>query len=416
MQHLLIRSGVNPYDSYSTREYLSRDLGGGNSGNLLFAASVFRNVYREDRKLDSNYYSLDLSKIDEINEKYTAFICPLANAFRENFREIGPLTQFIKKLKIPCVVTGVGGQFEYDPNFDNSFEFDEKSKEFCYAVLDKSETIGVRGEITATYLKKRLGIPESRIEVIGCPSLFYFGDKAPELKRYSEYIDSSVSFHGGASAEKKVWSDILNVAKYSKKRYFVPQANYDLNILYNGIPFKKLSNAYPTSLQHPLYKHDKVRFFTRADSWIHFYQKNIDYSIGIKIHGTIAAILGGCRTLLIGTDSRTRELAEFHHIPLVKYDAYKSIYELMDKMTDPHSMDDFYNAYKEGFDNFKLFMKKNGVLIDKLNSKIENVGMIEKYDEGDVTPFMRLNSDQKIIRIEEVYKTFQNKISVLKKK
>lgn len=97
MEKILVRSGVNPYDVYTPFEYLSKDLGGGNSGNLLFAASIFRNLLGKKRELFSNYYKLDLSKVDEINEKYNSFVIPLANAFRPNFNELDRLTKFIKK-------------------------------------------------------------------------------------------------------------------------------------------------------------------------------------------------------------------------------------------------------------------------------------------------------------------------------
>ncbi len=382
---------------------------------MLFAASVFRNLNCDDRVLDSNYYSLDLSRVDEINKNYSAFICPLANAFRDNFREIDRLTQFIKKLKIPCIVTGVGGQFEYDPDFSAPFKFDEKSKEFCYAVLDKSDSIGVRGELTATYLKKRLGIPENKIDVIGCPSLFYFGSTPPSRKPIQEFSEAIVSFHSGASIEKKVWEDIVRVSKYARNRYFVPQANYDLRILYNGIPFKKLNISYPTSLEHPLYRHNKVRFFTRADSWIEFYRKHIDYSIGIKIHGTIAAVLGGCQTLLIATDSRTRELAEFHKIPFIKHNSHKNIFDILDFMCDPMAMDQFYNNYRLKFDNFKDFMKRNNISFSSINHNTDHIKMIDNFEEGNVTPFIKLEQEKQISRMTEAYKELERRINLLKK-
>lgn len=414
MQRILIRSGVNPYDKYSTSDYLARDLGGGNSGNLLYAAGIFRNIYGTDRVLDSNYYSLDVDQIEIINSKYSHFVIPLANAFRTDFKEITKLTDFIKKLKIPCVVTGVGGQFEYDPRFDQKYEFDQRAKEFCHAVLDKSNSIGVRGEITATYLKKSLNIPEDKIDVIGCPSIFYFGSRAPILKKQKEFYDSNITFHSSASVNKKTWDDLLALTRYAHKRFFIPQANYDLRTLYSGVPFKKLDISYPRTLSHTLHRHCRVRFFTRADSWINFYKQNIDYSVGIKIHGSIAAILGGSRALLIATDSRTRELAEFHHIPLVKEGSYKSIFELMEMLANENLLDQFYNSYSQKYLNFKHFMNKNGVTLLESNPNIANVNMIEGAEIGNVKSFLEVETDEKINRMTETYAQFQRKILKLK--
>lgn len=79
---------------------------------------------------------------------------PLADAFREDFRPVlRNYTQLIRKLKIPVVVTGVGLRANYEPQLDEGFTFDEDVTNFVKAVLEKSAQIGVRGQITADYLK-----------------------------------------------------------------------------------------------------------------------------------------------------------------------------------------------------------------------------------------------------------------------
>ena len=415
MEKILVRSGVNPYDVYTPFEYLSKDLGGGNSGNLLFAASIFRNLVGKKRELFSNYYKLDLSKVDEINEKYNSFVIPLANAYRPNFNELDRLTKFIKKLKIPCIVTGVGGQFEYSPKFGEKFEFDDKAREFCNAVLDKSFSIGVRGTITADYLKKNLKIPEDKIEVIGCPSLFWFGKSSPKLKTKKEVYEGKITFHAGAAINPDTFDLLLKLTKYFKNKVFVPQANYDLRILYGAVPFKKV-HSYPDSLESPLYKHNKVKFFTRADSWIDFYKREIDFSVGIKIHGTIAAILGGSHVLLLATDSRTRELAEFHKIPFVNASENINIFDLLKRLDSNDLMDPFYKEYKIKYENFKNFMSKNNIPILEENENIKNLKMIDNSEIGEVRSFLDVSDVEKIERISEIYSEYQRKINKLQNK
>ena len=73
-KNILIRSGTSPYDKYTTSEYLNKDLGGGNSGNLLFAASLFRNINNSERICFSNYYNLSLSSIDYVNQNYSCLL------------------------------------------------------------------------------------------------------------------------------------------------------------------------------------------------------------------------------------------------------------------------------------------------------------------------------------------------------
>lgn len=415
-KNILIRSGTSPYDKYTTSEYLNKDLGGGNSGNLLFAASLFRNINNSERICFSNYYNLSLSSIDYVNQNYSCFIIPLANAFRSNFGELEKLTQFVKKLKIPCIVTGVGGQFDYDPDFSQTFEFDKRARDFCLAILEKSLSIGVRGEITADYMKKRLGISEDKIDIIGCPSIFWYGPNCPKIKSKKEIYESTISIHAGASIDPYLWSLIHTSSQYFAKRYFVPQGNYDLRILYSGESLKKLSSDYPSSLFHPLYKHNKVRFFTRADSWINFYQNEIDCSLGIKIHGTIAGVLGGARVLLLATDSRTRELAEFHHIPFIK--ARKDIkpFDLLNIMSDSTLMNDFCKNYKDKYTNFKNFMLKNGIKLSENETDLKTINNIDDPTIGHVTSFYSVPDSEKIHRITNSYLFLSKKISKLQEK
>lgn len=189
-----------------------------------------------------------------------------------------------------------------------------------------------------------------------------------------------------------------------------------MRILYSGESLKKLSSDYPSSLFHPLYKHNKVRFFTRADSWINFYQNEIDCSLGIKIHGTIAGVLGGARVLLLATDSRTRELAEFHHIPFIK--ARKDIkpFDLLNIMSDSTLMNDFCKNYKDKYTNFKNFMLKNGIKLSENETDLKTINNIDDPTIGHVTSFYSVPDSEKIHRITNSYLFFSKKISKLQEK
>lgn len=67
--------------------------------------------------------------------------------------ELNELTSFVKKLKIPCYVIGVGLKESYEPDFSQPKPQDEAVKKFVTAVLEKSNCIGVRGELTGKYLE-----------------------------------------------------------------------------------------------------------------------------------------------------------------------------------------------------------------------------------------------------------------------
>ena len=147
---------------------------GGNSGNMMFISGVQRILMDDNVTIYPTYYRSVFTsfEIDFINSEFSCFILPLADAFRsDNIRYLEELTLFIKKLKIPCYVIGVGLRAEYEPRLSEPRPFDDTVKNFLSVVLDKSSLIGVRGLITGEYLSK-LGYKEdSHWMAIGCPSM-----------------------------------------------------------------------------------------------------------------------------------------------------------------------------------------------------------------------------------------------------
>ncbi|GMA88408.1 hypothetical protein GCM10025868_36580 [Angustibacter aerolatus] len=80
----------------------------------------------------------------------------------------------MERLTIPVVVVGVGAQAPISGRLQRLAPLETSVRRFVSAVLDRSATIGVRGEVTEGYLR-RLGF--SDVEVIGCPSMFQAGDR-----------------------------------------------------------------------------------------------------------------------------------------------------------------------------------------------------------------------------------------------
>lgn len=154
-KRFLMRGGMSPLDNMSPETVIKNNSIGGNSGNLLYAYGVYRTLLTEDTVIDMDYYSVERgytdAEIAEINEKYDAYICPLADAFRDKFREkLLKYAEFFNKLTIPCYVIGVGLRAPYEPKIGSPRIFDAEVRQFVKAVLEKSSVIGVRGLITGT--------------------------------------------------------------------------------------------------------------------------------------------------------------------------------------------------------------------------------------------------------------------------
>lgn len=185
MHKYLIVAGTAPFDNISMGDILSRRVSvGGNIGNLLFINGVAKLLMTDEAtNFTPTMYRADFSsdEIEYINNTFDAFVLPMADAFRDdNINYLDGLTRFINKLSIPCYLIGVGLRASYEPELEKARKCDFYVKNFIRAVLNHSAQVGVRGQITADYLKK-LGFSEDRdYTVIGCPSVSAF--LKPELR------------------------------------------------------------------------------------------------------------------------------------------------------------------------------------------------------------------------------------------
>lgn len=363
MKKYLIRAGFSPFDNFSPEYMLNHSrLLGNNSGNMLYAYSVWRTLMTEDCTLvPTGYkYAYTDEEIEEINATYSAFIIPLANAFREDFkRELRGLTELIKKLNIPVYVIGVGINFPYEPDFDKHYSFDEAVKDFVKAVLKKSALIGVRGELTAKYLEG-LGFKyDKHFTPIGCPSMYTFGEQL-NIKKPDITENSKIVFNHSTQAPDSVLDFTNRTIKQFPNHYMVLQTTKEFFFVYSGASYMyKSDRAFPCkTMNDQLYLDNRIRFFTNEPSWLDF-TRNADLCFGPRLHGNIAALISGTPSIMFPKDARMRELADYHNITCVTPDELegKTLFDLASKV-------DFEAPLKvqtQNFGHYVDFLNKNGI-------------------------------------------------------
>lgn len=361
-KRLLVRSGKSPYDVVSVEEALHRDVIATNSGNLIFSDATHKILETPHTEVVSNGIRTDISAAGRINEEYDAFVIPLANAFRPSFEpQLKRLTRLIGKLRIPVVVVGVGAQAGLGYNAARLKGIEPAVREFVSAVLDRSASIGVRGEFTEKYLKD-LGFRD--VEVIGCPSLFLYGKELTVTKREPALgAGSRIAVNGSHSAVKSQGLDRVigrAHARYPHLR-FIGQNISDARQLHwrdlsdpNG-----LVTAMPTHPEHPMYREDKVRVYMDPVTWIDDLRA-FDFSFGSRIHGNIAALLAGTPATVLCGDSRTLELCRYFDIPHRRID---KLPEDLDPATLYEEADfgALMSGHQERFERFTAFLDRNGL-------------------------------------------------------
>ncbi|WP_393083224.1 polysaccharide pyruvyl transferase family protein [Streptomyces sp. LN704] len=362
MKRILLRSGKSPYDAVPVEQALHQDVFATNSGNLIFSDAAHKILETPDTEVVSNGIRTNVAAAGRINEEYDAFVVPLANAFRPSFEpQLRRLTQLISKLRIPVVVPGIGAQtgLDYDPARLKPME--PAVREFVAAVLDRSASIGVRGEFTERYLKD-MGFGD--VEVIGCPSMFMYG-KDLDVRKNAPALgpESRIAVNGSHSAVKSQGLD--QVIRGTHTRYphlrFIGQNLSDARQLH----WRDLSDpngsvtAMPTHPDHPMYREDKVRVYIDPVTWIDDL-RDFDFSFGSRIHGNIAALLAGTPATVLCGDSRTLELCRYFDIPHRRINA-------LPRDLDPaelYAEADFgalTGGHQERFERFTGFLDRNGL-------------------------------------------------------
>ncbi|MFJ9623848.1 polysaccharide pyruvyl transferase family protein [Streptomyces sp. NPDC101181] len=362
MQRILLRSGKSPFDVVPLEEALHRDVIATNSGNLIFSDATHKILQTPGTEVVSNGIRTDVAAAERINEEYDVFAVPLANAFRPSFEpQLKRLTRLISRLRIPVVVIGVGAQAGLNYNPARLKPMERSVRAFVSAVLDRSASIGVRGEFTESYLR---GLGFQDVDVIGCPSLFMHGkDLAVVKERPVLTADSRIAVNGSHGAMEKQGLD--RQVRWAHARYprlcFIGQNISDARQLH----WRDLSHpnaavtAMPTHPGHPMYREDKVRVYIDPLTWIEDLRA-FDFSYGSRIHGNIAALLAGTPATVLCGDSRTLELCRYFEIP------HRRIDELPGDL-DPAAL--YENAdfsgltggHGERFERFTAFLDRNGL-------------------------------------------------------
>lgn len=322
MSRILVRAHKDPFDAASAQRTLASNLIGNNVGNLVFAQAVHRLLTRPDQVLGTSKLSpFDAAQAAVVDAEYDHLVLPLANAFRPSFAtRLEELTELVERLSIPVSVLGVGVQGGLSGSTVKADRISPVVQRFVRAVLRRSPSIGVRGEATATYLR-RLGFGDDEVEVIGCPSLFGSGATLPP-PRLAAGVDRGSAIALTVSPYLRPMGPVsLRWAEQYPQLRYLAQDHLTLQLMLTGhYPGADGSgrdgqdDGLPTTLTHPLLAEDRTRFCLDPAVWVD-HLRGYDFCVGTRIHGAIAAVLAGTPAVVLAHDSRTLELADYHQIP-----------------------------------------------------------------------------------------------------
>jgi hypothetical protein len=367
VSRILLRASKDPFTVIRPEAVLAQRLIGNNTGNLLFSDSVHAALSVPGTDITATFEldraGDDVALAGRINEQFDHLVLPLANAFRTTFLpQLDNITRTVERLDIPVTVVGVGAQGEMDGvDLELSANPDGQQivRRFVRAVLDRSETIGVRGEITRQFLIG-LGFGSEHIDIIGCPSMFRFG---PSLKvtKPVDRLNSDSPVAVNITPHVPGIAEIVNsnAIRYPKL-IFVGQEYPELRLLlWGNSDDQERDPRLPMHPGHFLYREDRIRMYVDPITWYEAMARQ-HFAFGTRIHGNIAAVLAGTPAVLLAHDSRVLELADYHGLPRTtiaevgtEVDAAE-LYEFAD-------FERFHRQHPENFTRFTEFLERNGL-------------------------------------------------------
>ncbi len=406
---ILMRAQIEHDKAFSPHDVLLNNLMGGNIGNWLYQYSLYRALMIDENTSIDIFNPTKQKVTDEfiasVNENYDIFILPLANAFKLTFiEELRALTKFIKGLTIPCIVPGIGIQSKLGANFSERYQFRDEAKIFIEAILEKSSIIGVRGEATGDFFKSFGFIEEQHYTVIGCPSLYTYGLYLPEVKPFEYSENSRLLLTSKVEHEtENIVTLMKNITSQHSNYIYAPQRITDMLICYYGMDHHFLPEEQPAER---FYDKEKAVCFTSPRKWTEYISKNIDFSIGTRLHGNVAAVLAGVPAFIMATDQRVTELASYHNIASVTVDKMENDFVLRD-LIENTDFSRVHQGHAERFNHFVDFLEKNNLPnVYSQDRNIEKVyfdSVIESLDFSDnVQSFFSVSTEEKLDRIEKV--------------
>ena len=365
MTRMLFRSGKDPFTPVVAESTLTQDVFNSNSGNYLFQHAIWKAVATPGTEIVSNgtLSEREAPKSGDaarINEEFDSFVIPLANAFRPEFaHRLDNLTSLLNDITIPVTVIGVGAQASVSMGTDEMAGMDDTVKAFVGAVLDRSASIGVRGEFTKAYLTG-LGFPDDSVDIIGCPSLFLHGGDLSIEKTLPSLADDARLALNLTPEVRGIGAFATQQAARHPNLTYIGQDAHDLRLLLWGVPFPHVTDPLvPTHMGHPLYQSDRYRLFLDMWTWYDFLATQ-DFAYGTRFHGNVAALLARTPAMLLAHDSRTLELANYHEMP----------HRIVSEFTEDISAAELYDtvdfsvfnaAMPDRFERYKTFLERNGI-------------------------------------------------------
>lgn len=338
-----------------------------NYGDMLVCATIQKLVKRE------SYYRLGFG---EIAEQKTDIALLRGSTYLHNEFDFAKAILTIDSIDCPIAAVGLGAQ---NPTQDLTFlDGNKLAREFIAKLVEKSNSISVRGEFSAEIVRRLGG---KNIRITGCPSLFYYTNTPTVsisnlLRTQDRRI--GISIHTGLS-NNIYCRDPLRVFQLHKDALLSIHNNTSsFKLFEQGTPHEYLLSSASQPYSRRIEAADRLieqlglNGLVRREQFISWFSsfntveewlakaRDFDAFVGFRFHGNMAALNQGIPCYYFTYDSRLEEFCSLYELPHHK---------LEDEFENPiekileHDWDLTNTAIKRCSEEFSSFWLENNIVV-----------------------------------------------------
>ena len=342
---------------------------GENTGNLMFQYACWTLI--QNPRIAFTFRRMP--PIGMLRENIDVLCIPAANQLNPAW-DLGWWADFIEKLDKPVVIAGLGIQGLVDQ--EGSITLRPGTERFLHTVANRAVHVGVRGPSTLRLLE-RYGVKNG--VVTGCPSNFInprvTGSVITErIARLAEIESPRVNYLFGTMEEfaRPTEKELFTLCRDHAVRIVYQTNRRFFELIHTGVATgdtakylsweRKILAPDMTDEEYVRFILDRGRFYVDVKTWIDEVGRD-DLSLGMRIHGAVAAVQGGSLGVCVAFDARTLELARTMGYPYVLTEDLKRMTSLRELPSAiEFSESEFTSIRTELRQSLKLAMEHHGVL------------------------------------------------------
>jgi hypothetical protein len=360
-------TGTIPGEADFARQFAQT---GYNTGNMMIGNGLFNATESVVKQYHPGFGVLSPAEFDEC---FDVVFIPASN-FVRNGEDLQAQYDYFSKTKAQFFMFGLGSQV----SADEPISLQPGTDKFLRLVAERSGSIGVRGAGTAELLLS-LGI--HNVDIVGCPSLMDFPNNLTSRRISSVQAETRIATNYSNNVRRHSFcaTNFADIESLVFKAFMRPNSFYilqneasEMEILQHhgesehadsvAAAVQQASRQFGVdceSAEVRRFFNFNMRMFFDVQAWISCL-RTMDFSIGSRFHGNVAALLAGIPAFFIAHDNRTLELCEFFSLPHVKVNSRYSPLSV-EEMIELTDYDDFFARLPLVFAHWKTYLARNNL-------------------------------------------------------